>query len=313
MERLFSIRGEVRLKGLCQVLLVGLLLVAIASEGWSRQPGTTNASSPDLVLDKTLFSQALDRELNYSLYLPPDYALDQRRYPVLYWLHGSGGYPEGLLPQLAGRFHRAIEEKKIPPLLVVFPDGFERSMWVDSKDGSVRMETFLVTELLPHVDAQYRTVASRRGRLVEGGSMGGYGAARLGLKHPDLFAAVSMLNPGPLQPVLDPERAPIAGRQAAREVLERVYGGDLDYFYAQSPWFLAETYSKREDYSVAFRHYIGGDDPMLEVNRAFSKHLNDLGIDHQFEVLEGVRHSPASMFGALGDSYWEFFRSALEP
>jgi endo-1,4-beta-xylanase len=64
-------------------------------------------------------------------------------------------------------------------------------MYVDWKDGSAPMETIIVKELVPHIDATYRTIATREGRLLDGYSMGGYGAARLGFKYHDLFLAVA--------------------------------------------------------------------------------------------------------------------------
>ena len=59
------------------------------------------------------------------------------------------------------------------------------------------METIILKELVPHIDETYRTLASRQGRLIEGFSMGGYGAARLAFKHHEIFGAASILARGP--------------------------------------------------------------------------------------------------------------------
>ena len=122
----------------------------------------------------------------------------ERRFPVLYWLHGSGGGLAGV-PPIAAHFDAAIRRGRFRRCWWCFPTACRWSMWCDSKDGSVPMETIVIKELLPHVDATFRTIATREGRIIEGFSMGGYGEARLGFRHHALFAAVSMLGAGPLQ------------------------------------------------------------------------------------------------------------------
>ena len=104
-----------------------------------------------------------------------------------------------MVSRLVTYFDRAVRSAYIPPVIVVFPNGLAESMWCDSKDGRVPMETIVVKELLPYIDRTFRTIASREGRMIEGFSMGGYGAARLGLKHHELFGAASVLGAGPLQ------------------------------------------------------------------------------------------------------------------
>ena len=266
---------------------------------------------PSLAEKHAFVSTAMNTDINYHLYLPTSYDTETHvQFPVVYWLHGSGGFPPGVINMLSKRFHSAIKAGKIPPVIVVFPDGQGQSMWLDSKDGKVPMEHVVIQELVPHIDSKLRTVASARGRIIEGGSMGGYGAARFGFKYPQMFGAISMLNPGPMQEVLDPNDAPIVGAAGAQAVLDRVFSNDLDYFRSQSPWVLAESYAANQD-RVLMRMIIGEMDPTVETNRGFSARLTDLGIPHTLRVLPGVNHSPRTLFPALGDSYWEFFRLFL--
>ena len=68
--------------------------------------------------------------------------------------------------------------------------GLPRSLWADSKDGAAPVETVFIKEVITDVDRAFRTVASREGRILEGFSMGGYGAARLGFKYPQIFAGI---------------------------------------------------------------------------------------------------------------------------
>ena len=171
------------------------------------------------------------------------------------------------------------------------------------------IETVITTELVPHVDASYRTIATREGRLLDGYSMGGYGAARLGFKYPEMFRAVSIMGGGPLQEnLLD---APRAGRRRAEEVLERVYGGDPDYFTRSSPRTLAAAHADTIARGSLIRIVCGEQDNTLANNRDFHDHLDRLGIPHTWTVLPGVDHDPLGTLEALGDANWDFYRRAF--
>lgn len=292
-----------------------LVLGMTAAVAFGQLAPPKDSSPPSLIHERTFESVAMGSRMTYHVYLPQAYEADpDRRFPVVYWLHGSGGSPQIAGAAISRLFDSAIRVGRVPPMLVVFPDGLRESMWVNSKDGRVPMEDILVGELLPHIDAEFRTVAAARGRIAEGGSMGGYGAARLAFKYPELFGAVSMLSAGPLQEVLRVEEAPRRSAEAAQATLDRVYGGDLDYFRTQSPWVLAEQNVATIREQVVVRQIVGEQDEVLENNQLFSRHLAELGIDHTFEVLPGVGHSPRDLFAALAEreSYWAFFRSFLD-
>jgi enterochelin esterase-like enzyme len=211
--------------------------------------------------------------------------------------------------KIADYFDAATRAGKIPPMLVVFPNGLPMGMWCNWKEGSVPMETIVIKELLPHLDATYRTIATREGRIIEGFSMGGYGAARLGFKYDQLFAAVSLLGAGPLQ--LDFTEAPRAGPRGRDQVLGKVFGDDMDYFKAQSPWRIAEQNATALRGGTRVRQIIGGRDETLAFNSEFHEHLTKLQIPHTFTVLPGVAHDPMAVLNALGAANWEFYRAAF--
>lgn len=289
-------------------LLAGLAIAGDGpTEGWVaapvRAPGVRYA---------TFRSAAAKVETSYQIYLPPHYdAEPARRFPVVYWLHGSGGGAQGIAP-VSAQFDGAIRSGRLPPLLVVFPNGLADSMWCDSKDGRVPMETVFIRELLPHIDAVYRTIPDRGGRILEGFSMGGYGAGRLGLKHPELFGAVSMLGAGPLQESeFDPERTPRGDPREARALLAKTWGGDQAYFRAQSPWAQARAYAAGARPPLRLRLVAGALEEGLANNRKFDAHLTALGVAHQFIVLPGIGHQPVKYFKMLGDENWAFHRAAL--
>jgi dienelactone hydrolase len=254
-------------------------------------------------------STAVKTKISYFIYTPEVYdTAQEKRFPVLYWLHGSGGGSAGV-PQLAAHFDSAIRAGKIPPMLVVFPNGLPMGMWCDWKDGSVPMETIVIKELIPHIDTTFRTLAARKGRIIEGFSMGGYGAARLGFKHHTVFTAVSLLGAGPLQ--LDFTEAPRAGPRGRDEVLNSVFGGDLEQFKVQSPWRIAEQNAAAVRDHTLVRQVIGDRDETLRFNRVFHEHLTELKIPHSFTVLPGIPHNPMAVLTAMGELNWDFYRQAL--
>jgi enterochelin esterase-like enzyme len=169
------------------------------------------------------------------------------------------------------------------------------------------METVVIKELLPHIDATFRTRATRNARLIEGFSMGGYGAARLGMKYPELFGAISMLGAGPLQPEFTADNGPAFNAQARVKILEIVYGNDQNYFRAASPWVIAEQ-NRAAVSQTRIRQAVGDRDAMLAYNREFDARLIALNIPHQFIVVPGIDHAPGKLLNALGtDFYREVF------
>ena len=257
----------------------------------------------------TFRSQAAGTEVSFHMYAPPAYAADpDRRFPVVYWLHGSGGGISGI-SRLSSRVDEAVATGRVPPFLLVFVNGLRMGMYVDWANGRAPLETVIVQELRPHVDANWRTIATREGRLLDGFSMGGYGAGRFGFRYPELFRSVSMMGAGPMQETL--ERTPRASGVRADDLLRNVYGGDQDRFRAVSPRRYAEQNAATLARVSRLRLVIGDRDETLENNRDFHEHLTRLGIPHDWIVLPGVGHDPMGVLTALGDRHWAFYRDAF--
>ncbi len=141
----------------------------------------------------TFTSRAAKSEVSYYVYTPITYEESaSKRFPVLYWLHGTEGGVIHIRP-MSQMFDAAIRDKGVPPMIVVFVNGLSKRLWTDSKDGRAPIETVFIDELIPHIDKSMRTIPSREGRILEGFSMGGYGAARIGFRHPELFGGISIL------------------------------------------------------------------------------------------------------------------------
>lgn len=271
---------------------------------------TREVRAPRVALH-TFRSAAAGGDVTFHLYTPPQYddpEHAQRRFPVLYWLHGSGGGLPGIAP-LSAAFDEAIVAGKIPPVLVVFVNGLAEGMYVDWADGSKLVESVIINDLIPQVDAEFRTIPARDGRVLDGFSMGGYGAARLGFKHTELFGTVSMIGAGPMQEEL--VQTPRAGRQRAAEVLEATYGNSQEYFRRVSPRRIAEEHATALIAGTRMRMVVGDRDETFANNVKFHDHLNNLGIPHQWKVLPGVAHDMLAVLAALGDEQWAFYRAVL--
>jgi S-formylglutathione hydrolase FrmB len=157
-------------------------------------------------------------------------------------------------------------------------------------------------DLIPHVDASYRTLARRESRGIEGMSMGGYGALHLGMKHPMLFGAISSVAPSILQDLKD-------------EPKERTFDTFFDdeaYYDANGPWTLARENAAALRRGCAIRLLAGDQDARLRPTLvAFHDLLTQLGIPHQFAEVKGAGHVYEDIVRGLGDEGFAFWRRAF--
>ncbi|MCU0755285.1 MAG: alpha/beta hydrolase-fold protein [Xanthomonadales bacterium] len=289
-----------------------LLLLACFSAALPAQTWVTPPVQAPGVEYRVVPSAVVGGNVSYHLWLPPQYASEpERRFPVLVWLHGSGGGLAGIAP-LAGVFDSAVRNGQLPPLIVLFPNGLPDGMWCDAASGLQPVESMLMQDLIPDVDARYRTLAVARARIVEGFSMGGYGAARVGLKYREHFAGFSLLGAGPMQLDFLAEGNNLVPLAERIRILNLVYGGDPAIFEAQSPWRIAESLAPAWSTPVPIRIAIGAQDPTLPANRAFRDHLLSLGIARRYTEVPGVGHSAIPLIEAMGDAYFSFHREALQ-
>lgn len=300
--------------GLPKRYLFLLFFLLLSATGYAQNARPLQWVTPEVrapgVEFRTFESRLASARVSYHIYLPPQYQADEtKKFPVVYWLHGTGGGEQGI-PPLTGIFAESIRAGKIPPMLIVFVNGLPAGMWCDSKDGKAPVESILINELIPEIDKQFRTVSAPEGRILEGFSMGGYGAARIGMKHFEKFAAVSMLGAGPLD--LDFRGPKTEANPALRERLLRVvYGGDIEYFRSLNPHAIATEKAAVLRGRLKLRILIGSKDFTLEGNQEFSSHLSKLGIAHSYIVFPEVGHNAAALIRAGGDSHWKFYRDVL--
>ncbi|GAC1450171.1 MAG: hypothetical protein PVSMB4_08850 [Ktedonobacterales bacterium] len=212
----------------------------------------------------------------FDIYLPPSYGLPEaqhQRYPVVYLLHGSPGHAYAMLHVLlsASTLNRLITSHQIRELILVAPDGNAAvpypPEWLNSADGREHMEDALVHELVPFVDAHYRTIATPSGRIIGGLSMGGYGAVNLAVKHADVFGGVITMGA-----YFVPEG--------------RAVRGHPDLIAANSPALLLPNTPAA--YGIRFYLAAGAEDePYTRHTRAFAQLLDSLKIDYTLQISPG--------------------------
>src|SRR5687767_5717516 len=117
----------------------------------------------------TFMGPVTGRPVTFSLYLPPGYASGTNRYPVIVHLHGLTGTHSG--PQLSSvppSHEAAVAAGLIEPCLIAFPDGYRDSFWADSATSDKPAETNVRLEIIPHLDANFRTLPVRERRAIQG-------------------------------------------------------------------------------------------------------------------------------------------------
>ena len=153
-------------------------------------------------LEGNLEADAVDRDV--FVFLPPSYEKDKhRRYPVVYALHGYSIGAEQWTHEIhvpetiEGAFAQGAKE-----MIVVLPDSktVHNGSMYSSSVTTGDFEKFISHDVVAYIDAHYRTIPDRTSRGLVGHSMGGYGATRIGMKHPDVFGALYIMSPCCLAP-----------------------------------------------------------------------------------------------------------------
>jgi enterochelin esterase-like enzyme len=245
-----------------RLLFFGAIAVAIASSMTAAAqvqtivPEVVQGAKPTTVerikihgksLEGNLEGETVDRDA--IVFLPPSYQKDTgRRYPVVYALHGYSIGAEQWsheihVPQtIEGAFATGSKE-----MIVVLPDSktiYNGSMYSSSVTTG-DFENYVARDVVAYVDAHYRTIADRRSRGLAGHSMGGYGASRIGMKHPDVFGALYIMSPCCMAPMAGggpgpADQAKDRALASEKKVAAAKSPADLS---AQSPGFQAAQYA----------------------------------------------------------------------
>lgn len=192
-------------------------------------------------LEANLEGNAVDRDV--LVFLPPSYAKEpQRRYPVVYALHGySIGADQWTreihAPQtIEGAFALGAKE-----MIVVLPDSktLHNGSMYSSSVTTGDFEKFIARDVVAHIDAAYRTLPARESRGLVGHSMGGYGATRIGMKHAEVFGSLYIMSPC----CLSPREAPPADLQQSFAQVKSKEDLDKQHFLVRATFATAAAWS----------------------------------------------------------------------
>ena len=254
------------------------------------------APQPHLLEGVILNSSLLNRGVRYSVILPPDYHTSNRRYPVVYLLHGYTDDETGWIQ--FGEADRIVEEGirngTIPPMIVVMPDAGV-TWYMNDYQNKVRYEDMFVTELIPHIDSIYRTRPKRDFRAVSGLSMGGHGALLLAMHHPDLFGSCAALSAA----VFTDKDMVTMPDDRFNSVFGFLISGPVTgearltaHYKRNSPMILASSAPENDLKKVRWYLDCGDDDFLSAANAQLHITLLDRKIPHEYRVRDGAHTWP---------------------
>ena len=264
---------------------------------WVNQPSKAYEDVP--IQHKTFRSQSMGADVGYCIYLPPDYEKSERtgkRYPVVYYLHGGRPGSELKSVGLSVFIEKAIRSNRIPPMIYVFINGGPMSHYDYPQLENGQGESVFIEELIPHIDSAYRTIASRKGRGIEGFSQGGRGTTRIMFRHPELFCSAA---PGGGGFATEKKISENDGHESDRVVFAEGYNAyDTARLYASS--------EKQKQYPLRILIHVGTKGFNYENNLEYMKFLNQLGIKFEKLVVQDVPHSAHKIYERKGDALMKF-------
>ena len=244
---------------------------------------TTAQAQEDLHQTVQFKSELIGKVLPYDTLLPRDYFKSNKRYPVLYLLHGLFGHHDDWITRTNLAEYAADYD-----LIIVTPEGND-SWYIDSATvASDKYESYILRELIPDVDARYRTIKDRRARGVAGLSMGGYGALKYGLKHPDYFAFAGSLS-GALDPANRTDEHPGFAWDILRPSITAAFGSpNSPARQANDLHQIARNLTAANIASLPYLYFdCGLEDGFLPTNRELAEILIAKKIPHQYRQLPG--------------------------
>jgi len=234
----------------------------------------------------TFHSPSLNTDVGYAIMLPPsyDHAGEEQRYPVVYYLHGGRPGSEAKSVRLVDVIYPAMQgEDAIAESIYVFVNGGPVSHYNLPDQPDAQGADVFIKELIPHIDATYRTMADRHGRGIEGFSQGGRGTMRLSLRYPELFCSAA---PGG------------GGYETEKRISESdgYENENLKFAPGDNVWDLARRYAEGDFPEVHWQVHVGTECFNYENNLAYMKFLDSLGIKHDQVIVPDVGHSAVQIY-----------------
>lgn len=270
---------------------------------WNNPPGEwTLENLPSTLIHSSFISSSMGIEVGYYIYLPIHYKSPKnknKKYPVVFHLHGGRPGLEKKSISLANFVHRATQKGEIQPTIYVFPNGGPISWYNYPQKTNGMAEDVFVKELIPHIDSTYRTFGKRSKRGIEGFSQGGRGTTRIMFKYPELFGSAAPGGSG-----YEPEMRIRDNYGKESENIRFEVGNDT--------WSLAQKYAlRKQSPRLRVLLWVGSKGFNYKYNLKFSKYLEELKIDHEMLVVPGAPHSAQIIYQKNGLELMKFHQNNL--
>lgn len=245
-------------------------------------------------------SPSMGIDVGYCIFLPPGYDDNaEQRYPVVYYLHGGRPGSETKSVKLATFFQKHMQSRAVPSMIYVFVNGGPVSHYNMADRKNARGEDVFIKELIPHIDATYRTVAQRSGRGIEGFSQGGRGTTRIMFKHPELFCSAA---PGGAGYATEKRISEENGRENA----------NLVFMPGDNTWDLARNYAKSPSPPLRILIHVGTKGFNYENNLEYMKFLRSLDIPFEQLIVPDVPHSAVKIYEKRGLDLMKFHATSFQ-
>lgn len=238
----------------------------------------------------TFRSPSLGTDVGYCIYLPAQYdekKSAEKRFPVVYYLHGGRPGSETKSIGLVKLIDEHISSGEVDPMIYVFVNGGPVSHYNMPARPDAQGEDVFVKELIPHIDATYRTIAKREGRGIEGFSQGGRGTTRIMFKYPELFVSAS----------------PGGGGYATEKKISENDGYEsenLRFAPGDNVWDLSRKYAKNQKPPLNILVHVGTKCFNYENNLEFMASLEELKIPFERLIVADAPHSAKIIYEKQG-------------
>jgi len=265
-------------------------------------------------------------QVGYNIYLPPQYASQPTaRFPVIYWYAGSGGNENSDPPNMVPPLVSLINADTINPMIMVFVNGTINGDHDDPYPGSLADGNFMeqstfIDELIPYIDANYRTIGTAAGRAIQGMSYGGMGCTKYAFKFPTMWSSAYCFAPA----IDDEGTPPETGCSGMGSILVNdpplmanmfntvaLPAGDPSHFYAYSVWGQVRSNTANIITANLPHHTIVGSlDGLLGPNQCMDSLMTSLGIPHDaLQIVAGCGHDEVCLGNAVNWAGYTFAAS----
>lgn len=249
---------------------------------WQASAQTVAEVRSNKVEERQLKSKLMARDMPYRVILPAKYSTkSNERFPVIYLLHG-----------LTGNYKNWVDKTDVEQFgvgynfVIVTPDG--NNGWYTDSAGAPndKFESYIVKELIPEIERDFRVVADRGHRMIAGLSMGGYGSIKFGLKYPDMFSMVGSFS-GALGAASFTEKN--AGVNIGRAI-DQIYGPEGSETRSSNDIFkiVRDAAPDRVKAMPFIYQSCGTEDFLIGNNRDFLALMNEKKVAHEYREHPGV-------------------------